>query len=238
MSLFQKHSDQANQVKSAVIEIGSFLMNILLIMFQKIFSDFCKSTSNFFSGYLAKIVADQGHSFTTCSELQCLCDAMAKLCFVSPHADYELNNTVNDQELRRTYELPDGGKLILESERFRCPELFFNPKLCGVDSFGIQHCVLKSCLRSNVDIQRDLFRNVILSGRSTSFPGFGDRLQKEVASLVADEYTVKVISPPYRQYAAWIGGSILGSFSEFDEMCIAKEDYLEFGPRIINIKCF
>ena len=37
------------------------------------------------------------------------------------------------------------------------------------------------------------------------FPGFSDRLQKEMITLAEDSLKVKVIASPDRKYSAWIG---------------------------------
>lgn len=41
---------------------------------------------------------------------------------------------------------------------------------------GIQHMIVESIGKSDIDIRRDLFQNVILSGGNTLFKGFLERL--------------------------------------------------------------
>lgn len=48
---------------------------------------------------------------------------------------------------------------------------------------------------------------------------------------------VKVIVPPEAKYSAWIGGSILGSLSTFQQMWVSKEEYDDVGPAIVHTKC-
>ena len=66
-----------------------------------------------------------------------------------------------------------------------------------------------------MDVRKDLYTNIILSGGNTMFTGIGDRLSKEITKLVPSSIKVKVISPPERKFYAWIGGSILASLSTF-----------------------
>lgn len=47
---------------------------------------------------------------------------------------------------------------------------------------------------------------------------------------------VKVIAPPERKYSVWIGGSILGSLSTFQQMWLSKEEYLEEGVSAVRRK--
>ncbi len=69
-------------------------------------------------------------------------------------------------------------------------------------------------------------------------PGFVERLQKEMVVLTPITTTIRVLADPGREYAAWIGGSILASLSTFDRMWIPKQEYNECGPSIVHRKCF
>ena len=70
------------------------------------------------------------------------------------------------------------------------------------------------------------------------FPGFSDRLQKEIAQMAPSVMKVKVIAAPDRKYSAWIGGSCLAATRTFPRMCISKQEYDECGPVIVHQKCF
>ena len=48
----------------------------------------------------------------------------------------------------------------------------------------------------------------------------------------------KIIAPPERKYSVWIGGAISAHLPNFYEMCIAKDEYEEYGAKIVNRKCF
>ena len=74
-----------------------------------------------------------------------------------------------------------------------------------------------------------------MSGGTTLFPGFPEKLSKKTKQLV--DKTVKIISPPERKYLAFIGGAILSSLSTFKEMWISKVEYEENGPTIVHKKC-
>ena len=41
----------------------------------------------------------------------------------------------------------------------------------GMESSGIQELLYKSVMKSDIDIRKDLFNNVVLSGGTTMFPG-------------------------------------------------------------------
>jgi actin-related protein len=92
-------------------------------------------------------------------------------------------------------------------------------------------------MKCDVDIRKDLYGNVVLSGGTTMFAGIADRMQKELVNL-ALPMKIKIIAPPERKYSVWIGGSILASLSTFGQMWISKEEYDESGPAIVHRKCF
>merc|ERR1712083_633033 len=100
----------------------------------------------------------------------------------------------------RTYELPDGNIIAVGSERFRCPEVLFQPSLIGKEAPGIHETTFQSIMRCDVDIRRSLYSNVVLSGGTTMCPGVGERMTKELTALAPSTVKIKVIAPPERRY--------------------------------------
>jgi actin-related protein len=98
--------------------------------------------------------------------------------------------------------------------------------------------VYQSIMKCDLDVRKDLYNNVILSGGSTMFPGTPERLMKELKSLVPTNTKVNVVGPPEREYLAWVGGSILGSMATFQAMWISKTEYVENGSSLVHRKCF
>jgi len=89
-----------------------------------------------------------------------------------------------------------------------------------------------------VDIRKDLYSNIVLSGGTTMFPGIADRMTKEISALAPSSIKVKVVAPAERKFSVWIGGSILSSLSTFQSMWVSKAEYEEAGPSIVHRKCF
>ena len=115
--------------------------------------------------------------------------------------------------------------------------MLFQPSLVGKEAMGIHDTTFRSIMSCDVDIRRDLYQNVVLSGGSTMMPGMGERMTKELCALAPSTVKVKVIAPPERKYSVWIGGSILSSLSTFQQMWISKAEYDESGPLIVHRKC-
>jgi centractin len=113
------------------------------------------------------------------------------------------------------YQLPDGKKIKIGAERFRAPEILFEPELIGLEYQGVHQMLNDAIQKTDMDLRKNLFANIVLSGGTTLTKGFGDRLLQELQRLAMKDMRIKIFAPPERIYSAWIGGSILAGLSTF-----------------------
>jgi len=187
--------------------------------------------------YLREILKERGLNFTTPAELEIVKDIKETMTVVVSDYGEALKEAEDSHACEKNYELPDGRKILIGNERFRCPEILFQPQLAGHSLEGVHKYCFDSVMKCDNDVRKDLFANIILSGGSTLFEAMGERLWQEIHNLTPNG-RIKVLAPPERLYSVWLGGSILASLSTFQTMWITKQEYDENGPNIIHRKCF
>jgi actin-related protein len=189
--------------------------------------------------YLIELLKEKGHNFTTPAEVEIVRDIKERLCYVvHQNFDSELKESAENSSVEKTYDLPDQRSITIGNERFRCPEILFQPKHAGKEIEGIHKYAYDSIMKCDVDIRKDLFSNIILAGGSTLFEGIGERMWYEIHQLASSNNKIKVLAPPERKYSVWLGGSILAALATFQTMWINKSEYDDSGPGIIHRKCF
>lgn len=93
-----------------------------------------------------------------------------------------------------------------------------------------------------------MYKNIILSGATTMFPGFSSRLENEMRNIYAEKILKKpgskdaakiidIVDTPRRKYSVFSGASFIAQFySSQPDYWITKEEWDEFGVQIVHKK--
>lgn len=185
--------------------------------------------------YLQLLLRKSGHNFNTSAELEVVRDIKEKICYVAFNGE---KSEKDEEEPEVPYKLPDGNVIQIGTEKFRAPEVLFNPTLIGLEYQGMHQCLMNSIAKCDMDIRRTMFSDIILAGGSTMFDGLGDRLLSEVRKLAPRDTKIKIWAPPQRTLSTWVGGSILASLATFKNMWVSRRDYEEKGKYAIFRNAF
>lgn len=180
-------------------------------------------------------VANCDPGFFKYSQMQIVKDLKEEFLFV---AEEPLTGLGAAQSIRaQTLELPDGQTCQIGKERVSLPEQMFTAA-SEVEGFtGVQNMVVDAIAKTDIDIRRDLFQNIIITGGNTCFRGFMERLQKQVPEVAPQNVRVKVIASAEKRFTPWVGGSILSSCGSFQQMWMSRQEYEEHGAIMIERKC-
>jgi centractin len=188
--------------------------------------------------HLQLLLRKAGHNFHTSAELEIVRDIKERRCMVAFNIEKQEKDESEGVDQEVPYKLPDGQTISLGAERFRAPEILFNPSLIGLEYVGVHTMLVNTINRCDLDIRRGMFADIILSGGSTLFEGFGDRLLSEVRKLAPRDTKIQIWAPPDRIHSTWVGGSILASLATFKKMWLTKKEFDEGGKNAIYRKFF
>jgi len=190
------------------------------------------------TGYLQKLLLEAGHNFTSAAEIEIVREIKEELCYVAQDYAAEKEQCSKNAEQDKQYTLPDKAVITVPgSVRIGAPELIYQPNLNGMSCKSIDALAWASVSASDIDVRRELCKNIIMSGGSTMYEGMADRLKQELVSRAPSGAEIRVVAAADRKYAVWKGGSTLASLSTFASSWVTKEDYEEHGAAVIHRKC-
>ncbi|XP_071941751.1 actin-related protein 6-like [Antedon mediterranea] len=125
----------------------------------------------------------------------------------------------------------------MNNERFTTPEVLFHPSDIAIREMGVSEAIVDSISATPEEMHPHLYNNIVLTGGNTLFPGFRERVERDVRSMAPQEYHVNVFLPKNPVEYAWHGGKCISKSDEFSsKMCVSKKEYEESGQSICTDK--
>lgn len=117
------------------------------------------------------------------------------------------------------------GEIIQFDEPYKAPEIMFDTSLVGLESGSVQDLIHNSISH----------KDLVLTGGSTMFPGFEERLIHELSELGHDINDFKFRGMAQtRCFNSWLGASILSNLNTSKNLMVSKEMFNEEGERVLN----
>jgi actin-related protein len=161
-----------------VLEVGDGVSQVVPILENIL--QYPKSRSDLagldLTEYMMKILYERGYNFKTTAEREDIRILKEKLSYVAIDFDEEMKKASESSDIERSYKLPDGNTITIGNERFRCPEVLFQPSFIDMDVEGVHERINNSIQNCKSDIRGVLYANIILSGGTTMFDGFAIKI--------------------------------------------------------------
>lgn len=88
--------------------------------------------------HLRELLAKRGYGFNTPAEIETVKNIKEQVCYVvNDYASALKESEQTHSSCEINYELPDGRKILIGNERFRCGEALFNPDFAGAEGDGV-----------------------------------------------------------------------------------------------------
>ncbi|OQV12223.1 Actin-related protein 5 [Hypsibius exemplaris] len=124
---------------------------------------------------------------------------------------------------------PEFYRLEVGVERFRVPEILFQPSLVGVDQMGIMETIEYMMREYPEDVQKRLAMNVFVTGGPANLPGMDERIRRDLGSCLPFDSPFRVSVAGNPSLDAWIGAADWAASTPLDQGFLSRKDYLEHG---------
>lgn len=180
--------------------------------------------------HLVRLLMRSGHSISSSHDMELARTIKEQKCYVSP-AKIDMNSP-SERALPETFTMPDGRIIPLSNERYLASEILFTPDRLGLELPGISQLLINSVQSTSIDLRKNLYSKIYVTGGTSLMTGFGQRLLGDIKKASPKDVKVKMTLANNRINACWLGASVLSKTSEFRNSVVNRSRYEEEGKRI------
>lgn len=184
--------------------------------------------------HLRRLLCEKGFTFSSAEDSVHVQAIKNGLCYVSTAYASDISEE-DEGGFMESFTLPDGQSIKLDKERFRAPEILFQPEIIHSEVPSLQDFVVNSVKACAIDIRKALLSNIVVVGGNTVFPYFGQRLKEEVQKSFTGLFgSIHVVEDPDRMYATYAGATVVASLPSFSGRVVSRHEYDEVGPSVLR----
>jgi actin-related protein 2 len=199
------------------------------------------------TNYLIKLLQVKGYAFNKNADFELVRQLKERYCYISCDLALERKLAHETTTLIEKYELPDGRVVKLDSERFEAPEVLFRPSLVDKEGAGLSQMVFELIQSADIDLRSTFYKQIILSGGTTMYPGFTSRLERDLRQLYlervaggdkerANKLKIGIEDPPQRKHMVFLGGSFFAELTReaHQGVWITRDEWMEKGKAALK----
>ncbi|OWY98646.1 actin, partial [Phytophthora megakarya] len=145
-------------------------------------------------------------------------------------------NDEEDEEMQTDEQQPtklnEEQALEMGVEMITVPEVLFHPSDIGIHQAGIAETIVLAVEACPEELSDAFYANILLVGGNTKFKNFRQRLERDLRSLVSDDFDIDMHEPSDPILAAWQGCCKLAESDALLERAVTKKEYDEHGSNI------
>lgn len=196
--------------------------------------------------YLIKLLTLRGYAFNQTADFETIQTLKEKLCYVAYDVEEEHELGLVTTVLVHKYRLPDDRVIEVGDERFAAPEALFQPHLIDREEVGVAELLFNTIQSVDLDLRKSLYEHVVLSGGSTMYPGYPNRIEREVKQLYLQNilrgdtsklanFKLGIEAPPQRKHMVFTGASLLAELLKDNPTnWMTKKAYQEMGLKVLD----
>ncbi len=164
--------------------------------------------------------------------------ASEEYCYISLDPSIEQEKWSENAKLIKHINLFNDNYVKLDQIRYLATEILFEKEEMSTSTRkgNLVDAAIETIQKANIDLEKDLYENILLTGGGTFYKGFKERFQTELETKAPESLEVNVRLKPNRLISSWIGGSILSNLKTFEtkNLWVTKDEYEERGSSAVD----